>query len=71
MGLHGMFSDEDLKTIKWLAGLVKAQSLSEANTASRLYVAYSDRNFVHADLQMARDKIAKCDRILAKLEEML
>lgn len=62
------FDDEDLKTIKWLATLVKAQALSEQNTAARLYAAYSDRNFVHADLQQARSKIARCERLLAKLE---
>jgi hypothetical protein len=66
-----MFSDEDLRTIKWLAGLVKAQALSERNAANRLYIAYEDRNFVHSDLQMARDKIARCETILDKLEGML
>lgn len=64
------FTDEELATIKWLAGLVKAQALSERNAAARLYIPYEDRNFVHADLQQARDKIARCEVILAKLEDM-
>jgi hypothetical protein len=65
-----LFSDEELAIIKWLAGLVKAQALSERNSANALYIAYNDRGFVHSDLQQARDKIAKCEAILAKLEAM-
>ena len=60
------FTDEELAIIKWLAGLVKAQALRERNAADRLYIAYNDRGFVNADLQQARDKIAKCEVILAK-----
>lgn len=62
-----MFTDEELEIIRWLANLVKAQATSEKNTASSLYMAYNDRNFVHNDLAMARAKIAKCDRILSVL----
>lgn len=65
-----VLTDEDFATIKWLAGLVKAQALSERNTAMRLYIPYEDRNFVHADLEQARNKIARCDRLLDRLEEM-
>jgi hypothetical protein len=63
------FTDEELAIIKWLAGLVKAQALSERNSANALYVAYNDRGFVNSNLQQARDKIAKCEVILAKLED--
>jgi hypothetical protein len=64
------FTDEDLKTIKWLAGLVKAQATSERNSANSLYVAYNDRGFVSRDLQHARSKIERCDRILSLLEDV-
>jgi hypothetical protein len=63
------FTDEELAIIKWLAGLVKSQAISERNTANRLYIAYNDRGFVNSDLQQARDKIAKCERILARWED--
>lgn len=63
-----MFTDEELVIIKWLAGLVKAQALSERNTANALYMAYSDRNFVHSDLAQARSKMEKCEMVLAAVE---
>lgn len=63
-----MFTDEELADIKWLAGLVKAQALSERNTANNLYGAYNDRAFVHRDLEHARNKIARCESVLDALK---
>jgi len=63
-----MFTDEELASIKWLAGLVKAQAVSERNTADRLYGAYNDRDFVHRDLDHARNKIARCEKVLEAVE---
>lgn len=62
------FTDEELASIKWLAGLVKAQALSERNTANALYIAYNDRGFVSRDLEHARNKIARCEAVLEAVE---
>jgi predicted DNA-binding protein (UPF0251 family) len=62
-------SFEDLENIRWLAGLVKAQAVSERNTASRLYIAYNDRDFVSRDLDHARSKIARCESVLEAINK--
>jgi len=62
-----MFTDEELQIIRWMANLIKAQSLSDRNAASRLSIAYQDRAFVGRNLTDAQLKMAKCDRILSVL----
>lgn len=63
-----MFTEDELNDIAWLASLVKSQALSERNAADRLYGAYSDRQFVHRDLDAARIKIARCEKVIDALK---
>ena len=54
---------EDIALVEWAAALLVSQALNEVNTANRLYVAYSDRDFVHRDLDAARAKMVKAARL--------
>lgn len=60
-------TEEQVKEIRWLAELVRAQALSEQKMLDREYNGYSDRPWSSVRLDAASRTIARCNRILKEI----